>query len=207
VKNISRKSGFTLIELAVSTVIAALIGLIIVVVYRGNLTTWRWGQKHMEFNQKVQLAMKQVFTDIKKVNPIVIQDKKDNLWFQGEKIGDLFPNLVKIYDKDKNIENGGEEITFYHAIFTRPAEKTNIRIFLENGALLREATDPNGTKMRIVISDKVEELHFLVNTQDIYEVGVQMRIIDEDDPKIKEDLAFAVHLDTDLICVKLIPME
>ncbi len=199
-----RRSGFTLVELAVSTVIAALIGLVIVLVYRANLGTWRWGQKHMEFTQKVQLAMKQVFTDIKRVNPLVSQDARGNLWFQGEKIGDLFPNLVRIYDTDKNPDNGGEEIVFYHAIFTRPDQKIHVRLFLENGALLRETTDPNGTKRRVVVSDRVENLHFLANPLDIYEVVVQMTIIDDNDPRIREDLNFGVHLDTDLICVKFI---
>ncbi|NLI77926.1 MAG: hypothetical protein GX442_15990 [Candidatus Riflebacteria bacterium] len=199
------RTGFTLVELAVSAVIAALIGLMVVLVYRSNLTSWRWGQKHMEFNQKVQLAMKQVFTDIKRVNPIVQEDARGNLWFQGEKIGDLFPNLVRLLDTDKDLENGGEEIVFYHTVFNKLEQKTHVRLFLEEGALMRETTDPNGTKKRLVVSNRVENLHFTTNPADIYEVGVQMTILDDKDPKIREDLNFAVHLDTDLICVKLVP--
>jgi type II secretory pathway component PulJ len=202
-----RRNGFTLVELAISAVIILIIGLVLVVVFRFNITSWKWGQKHMEFQQKVQLAMKQIFTDIKRVNPIVSGDERGNLWYQGEKIGDLVPNLVRIYDKDKNPENGGEEIVFYHTTFKDLAQKTHVRLFLENGSLFRETTDPNGTKKRMVISNKASELHFVPNPADICEVGVRLMITDDLNPELKEDLNFAVHLDTDLVCVKMTSVD
>ncbi|MBF0499982.1 MAG: prepilin-type N-terminal cleavage/methylation domain-containing protein [Candidatus Riflebacteria bacterium] len=210
------RNGFTLIEVIISTLIISLISLVLVMVYRGNLSAMKWGQKHIEFNQKIQLAMKQIFTDIKRINPIVVTDAQENLWFKGEKIGDLFPNMVEIIDLDKNLQNGGEQIRFTHTSYLKPGERTFIRLFLEgegpdagkedvtSGSLMREVTDANGTKKRSVISNKVSNLHFMANTEDIREVLVRMTITDDRNPGMKEDLAFAVSLDTDLVCVKVI---
>lgn len=195
-------SGFTLVELAISAVIVSLIGLVLVAVFRSNLATWKWGQERMEFNQKIQLAMKQVFTDIKRINPVVLTDTQGNLWFKGERIGDLFPNVIEVVDTDKQPENGGEELIFQHTTYRKPGERTQVRLFLEQGALMRETTDQNGTRSRVVVSDRVSNLHFVRNTADINEISVSMTIADDMNPKLTEDLVFAVRLDTDLVCVK-----
>jgi len=198
-----QRRGFTLVELLISSLIVSMIALILMVVFRSNVSSWKWGQERMNFNQKIQLAMKQVFTDIKRINPIVTIDSSDNIWFKGEKIGDLFPNLVTIYNTDKIRDNGGEEIVFYHTTFRDVAQRRHIRIFLEKDALFREVTDHNGTKKREVISQKVSELHFKKNDADINEVAVEMTIADDKNPLLKENLSFAVHLDTDLVCVTM----
>jgi len=196
-----RTKGFTLIELVVVAAIFSLIGLVMVYVFRHNIIAWRWGHKHMEFNQKIQTAMKQIFSDIKRVNPIVSKDEGENLWFQGEKIGDLFPNLVEIIDKDQDPQNGGEEIVLVHTSYKNPGEKTQVRLYLEEGGLWREVTDHNGSKKRTVISNRVSDLHFMKNPEDIYDVRVSMVITDDRNPDLKENLSFAVHLDTNLVCV------
>lgn len=195
------RKAFTLVELMIVAVIFSMIGLTLVYIFRSNLISWKWGQKHMEFNQKIQLAMKQVFSDIKKINPMVMQDETNNLWFQGEKIGDLFPNLVEILDTDQDPMNGGEEIVFFQTSFKTPGEKTQIRLYLEEGALMRESTDLNGKKIKVVISDRVTNLHFQKNPTDIYEVRVSMTIADDRNPEMKENLGFTVHLDTNLVCI------
>ncbi|HEY9069862.1 MAG TPA: type II secretion system protein [Candidatus Ozemobacteraceae bacterium] len=201
-KFIRSRRAFTLVELSISAVIVVLIGLVLIAVFRSNLATWKWGQERMEFNQKLQLAMKQVFTDIKRINPVVQTDSLGNLWFQGERIGDLFPNVIEVVETDKEPANGGEELVFYHTSYTRPGEKVQVRLFLEKDALMRETTDQNGSRSRVVISDRVSDLHFRRNPADINEIAVTMRIADDMNPKLVEELAFAVHLDTDLVCVK-----
>ena len=125
------ESGFTLVEIMMVAIIFSFMSMTLIYIFRSNIMAWKWGQKHMEFNQKVQLAMKQVFSDIKKINPMVMMDETNNLWFQGEKIGDLFPNLVEILDKDKDLENGGEEILFYQTSYLVPGERLQVRLFLE----------------------------------------------------------------------------
>lgn len=199
---VKSRRGFTLIELTISAVIVSLIGLVLVAVFRSNLASWKWGQEHMEFNQKIQLAMKQVFTDIKRINPVVQTDTQGNLWFKGERIGDLFPNVIEVVDTDSESENGGEELIFQHTTYKKPGEKTQIRLFLEQGALMRETTDQNGSRSRVVVTDRISNLHFMRNPADISEISVTMRITDDMNPKLVEDLIFAVHLDTDLVCVK-----
>lgn len=205
----SPRRGFTLVELTLTSLIISLIALVLVVVFRGNLTAWKWGQKHMEFNQKIQLAMKQIFTDIKKINPVVVTDERKNLMFQGEKGGEFLPNLVEITDLDNDPTNGGEEIRYVHTSYNRPGERIYIRMFLEqeeknakDGALVREVTDGNGSRKRTVISNRVSDLHFWSNPSDIREVRVGMTITDDRNPDLHANLAFAVSLDTDLVCVK-----
>ncbi len=53
----------------------------------------------------------------------------------------------------------------------------------------------------MVISNRVSNLHFLKNPDDIYEVRIAMTIADDRNPELKQDLAFAVHLDTTLVCI------
>lgn len=196
-----RVQGFTLIEIVIVAAIFSIIGMVMVYIFRSNIMSLQWGRKHMEFNQKIQLAMKQVFTDIKKINPLIVRDENENLWFQGEKNGDLFPNLLTITDTDQTPDNGGEEITFVQSSWKAPTERSVVRLFLEEGALMREATDGNGVKKRMVISNKVAGLHFSRNAEDISGVRVAMEITDDLHPEMKEKLSFAVHLDTSLVCV------
>lgn len=203
----TRRHAFTLVEMSITMLIVSLIGLILLTVFRSNIVAWKWGAKHMEFQQKVQLAMKQVFTDIKRINPMVYADENGNFWFKGEKIGDLVPNLVDIVDKDQNPNNGGEEILMWHTSYVNPGEKTGVRLFLEEGALVRELILANDTRKKSVVSNKVADLHFLKNPDDILEIKTSMVITDDRNPDLKETLAFAVHLDTDLVCVRMLGAE
>ncbi|GAB4278095.1 MAG: hypothetical protein Kow0029_21200 [Candidatus Rifleibacteriota bacterium] len=207
-KNLYKK-GFTLIELSISSLIIALIALVLIYVFRSNLNTWKWGQKHMEFNQKVQLVMKQMFTDLKLVNPVLKIDADGNLLFQGEKINDLFPNLVTIYDVDKNEANGGEEIVFFQTSFSDLEMKDRIHYYPERlpndtFRLIREVEDYNGNKKKKVIAGKISDLHFSADPGDIRQVLIKVTIHDEKNPGIEEPLDFAVRLETDLVCVKVV---
>jgi prepilin-type N-terminal cleavage/methylation domain-containing protein len=203
-KRMIRKKGFTLIELSISSLIIALIVLVLIMVFRSNLNTWNWGQQHMEFNQRVQLVMKQIFTDLKNVNPILARDEDGHLYFQGEKINDMFPNLVTIYDKDKNQFNGGEELVLFHTSVDNLDQKDRIRYFLEKGSLIRETKDYNGNTKKKVVAAKASDLFFKPDPGDIRQVMVKLTVINKKDEKIKENLDFAVRLETDLVCVKLV---
>jgi prepilin-type N-terminal cleavage/methylation domain-containing protein len=203
-KKVQHKKGFTLIELSISSLIIALIALVLIMVFRGNLTTWKWGQKHMEFNQQVQMIMKQIFTDLKTVNPVLNIDADGNLMFQGEKINDLFPNLVTIYDKDKDPQNGGEEIVFFQTSFTDINAKDRVRYYLDKEKLIREIEDYNGNKKTKVLAEKASDLFFKADPGDIRQVLIKLTVINEKNPEMKEKLDFAVRLETDLVFVKVV---
>ncbi len=203
-KNMKRK-GFTLVELSISSFIIAMIALVLIMVFRSNLNTWQWGQKHMEFNQQVQLVMKQIFTDLKLVNPIIKMDESGNMLFQGEKINDLFPNLVTIYDKDKKPENGGEEIVFFQTSFSDLNRRDRVNYYLnDKGQFIRETEDYNGNQRKKVVAEKAQDLYFSDDPGDIRQVHIKVTLIDEKNAAMKETLDFAVRLDTDLVCVKMV---
>lgn len=200
----SARAGFTLVELSVSSLIIALIALTLIMVFRSNLNAFAWGQRHMEFNQRVQLVMKQVFTDFKQINPILKQDEDGHVYLQGEKIGDLFPNLVTIFDKDKKPENGGEEVAFFLTSINDLSRRDRVRYFLEKGELIREVQDYNGTTKRKAIAEKASGLQFYGDDGDIRQIHVKFVIEDPKKPGHTEDIDFAVRLETDLVCVKTV---
>ena len=200
----SCRAGFTLIELSVSSLVIALIVLVLIMVFRSNLNTFAWGQRHMEFNQRIQLVMKQLFTDFKSINPILKQDDDGHLYLQGEKIGDLFPNLVTIYDKDKKPENGGEEAVFFLTSMNDLNMRDRVRYYLEKGELIREVQDYNGNTKRKVIAEKASDLQFYGEEGDIRQMHVKFVLEDPKKPGHVEKVDFAVRLETDLLCVKTV---
>lgn len=201
---IRKTSGFTLIELSVSTLVIALIILVLIMVFRSNLATFKWGQQHMEFNQKIQMVMKQIFSDLKQINPVLKQDEEGHVYVQGEKIGDLFPNLVTIYDTDKNPENGGEELVFYLTSFNDLNRRDHVRYFIDKGELIREIKDYNGNTKRLVIAEKASDLQFADDPGDIRQIHVKVTVTDPKRPERVEKIDFAVRLETDLVCVKMV---
>jgi len=198
------KKGFTLIEMSISVLIISLIILVLILVFRSNLATFKWGQQHMEFNQKIQLVMKQIFTDFKQINPILSQDEDGHIFLQGEKIGDLFPNLVTIFDKDKNPENGGEEVAFFLTSFTSINQRDHIKYFIDKDELIRQKTDHDGNVKRSVIAEKASDLFFAEDPGDIRQIKIKVTLADPKKPERSEKIDFAVRLETDLVCVKTV---
>lgn len=200
------KKGFTLIELSISSLIIGLIILVLILVFRSNLATFKWGQQHMEFNQKIQLVMKQIFTDFKRINPILGQDEQGHIYLQGEKIGDLFPNLVTIFDKDKQPENGGEEVAFFLTSFANTEQRDHIRYFIDKNKneLIRQKTDYNGNVKRSVIAEKASDLYFAEDPGDIRQIKINLVMTDPKNTGRTEKIDFAVRLETDLVCVKTV---
>ncbi|NLF97400.1 MAG: hypothetical protein GX569_11720 [Candidatus Riflebacteria bacterium] len=190
--------------MSISVLIIALIILVLIMVFRSNLATFKWGQQHMEFNQKIQLVMKQIFTDFKQINPILSQDEDGHIFLQGEKIGDLFPNLVTIFDKDKNPENGGEEVAFFLTSFTSINQRDHVKYFIDKDELIRQKTDHDGNVKRSVIAEKASELFFAEDPGDIRQIKIKVTLADPKKPERSEKIDFAVRLETDLVCVKTV---
>lgn len=207
VRNLVRRA-FSVVELTIATLIVALLATTLILIFRSNLSSWKWGQTHMAFNTKIQLTMKQVFTDIKAIGPAIGVDQLGTLMFQGEKIGDLFPNLVVISDYPQDTSSGGRRLDFSHYDLDNPGARTRLSYYLNRAApdqpprLIREVVDPNGGIRQKVVAEHVSDLFFERNPLDIHEVRVRMTIADDENPTLVERLEFAVHLDTNLVCVK-----
>ena len=202
---LSKKRGFTLIELSVSALIIGLISIVLILVLRSNLAAWQWGQKHMEFNQHVQLIMKQIFTDLKNINPIVQMDAEGHLWFQGERGGDIRPNLVTIYDNDSETTGYGQELVFFLTSFSDLNRRDRIKYFInEEGELIREIQDAQSDSFARVIAPIAKDLRFRNDPYDLRQVSVELTIVNPEDENMSETLDFSVRLETDLVSVRLV---
>lgn len=201
---ITLRKGFTLAELSVVVFIISIIFVLLITIFRNNLATFRWGQERMNFTQEVQVVMKQIFSDLKQVNPILRQDSSRNILFKGESIGDLFPSLVVIFDKDKKPENGGEELGFYITSLKDFSISEHIKYFIKDGKLIRLFTDYNGKQKRSVMAESASNLYFLEDPGDVRQVRIKLTLSDSKNPSRVENIDFAVRLETDLVCVKTV---
>ena len=201
----NEKRGFTLVELSVSALVVSLIFLVLIMIFRGNLQTWQWGQKHMEFNQRVQLVMKQMFTDFKQINPILVTDSDGHIWVQGEKGGDIQPNLVTIYDHEPETSAGGQELVFFLTSLNDPSRRDRVRYHInEKGELVREVQDYHGNPRARVIAKKAADLVFRNDPGDNRQIKTSVTITDDENPDMVETVDFAVRLETDLVSVKMV---
>ena len=96
-----RKSGFTLVELSISVLIISSIIMVLLMILRSNLNTFKWGQAHVSFEQKKLLAARQIFYDIKSINPILSSDRM-GVKLKGESMEEFGVNLVTIDKKNEN---------------------------------------------------------------------------------------------------------
>lgn len=198
------KHGFTLIEILVSALIAALLSTVLVVVLRSNLLTMSWGQKHMDFNYKIQFLMKQFYTDIKKINTHVVVGKYGAILLSGEGEGEFFPNIVSI---EKDVENGlsGTELSFVQSSLRNLDNSQAIRYYPDkkNKQVLREVKSSNGKVRNEVVARNVTDLRFSKNENDPRSVRLTCRIFDDKRPDVFEDVDFTVRVEGDMIYVKV----
>jgi hypothetical protein len=54
------------------------------------------------------------------------------------------------------------------------------------------------------VAEKAQDLFFSDDPGDIRQVHIKVTLIDEKNAAMKETLDFAVRLDTDLVCVKMV---
>lgn len=194
-----------MVELSVSALVVSLIFVVLIMLFRGNLQTWHWGQKHMSFNQKVQLVMKQIFTDLKQINPILTTDSDGHIWVQGEKGGDILPNLVTIYDHEAESSDGGQELVFFLTSLSEPSRRDRVSYKINcKGELVREIQDRHGNPNERVIAKKAADLIFRNDPGDNRQIKVSVTITDDENKDMVETVDFAVRLETDLVSVKLV---
>lgn len=197
-------NGFTLVEILISSVVISLVVIVLIMVFRSNLHTFQWGQKHMGFNQHVQLVMRQIFTDLKNINPILTQDIQGHLLIAGERSGDLRANMVTILNHHPESENKNDELSFVLTTFSDINRRDHVRYYVdpETTALIREVTDNRGNVAKREISPLVRDFSLKNDPFDRRQIRVGLTIINEDDETMKDQINFAVRLQTDLVGVR-----
>lgn len=198
----SKKSGFTLVELSISALIVSLIATVLIYVFRSNLQTLKWGQKHMSFNQHIQLVIKQIFTDLKDVNPVITMDAGGHIWIQGEKNGEIRRNHVDIYRASSEEQN--DTISILLTDFHERNRRDLITYYIDVlGQLIRSFQDYDGNSENQVIAKRASKLKIGSDPYDNRQITLSLVITNDDDLSMSEKIDFAVRLQTDLVGVRL----
>ncbi len=194
-----KRNGFTLVELAVSTLIVSIIALILVIVLRSNVNTLKFGQRHMDFNQKVLLAMRRIFYDLKHVNPILIKSETSGYAIKGEHIGEPKPRKVFIRkSREPNLDQ--DELEFVVDSNLDIEDSTNIKYFLANSSLKRETRDAHANTKVETVLEHVASFTVDNDANDIKQVFVSF-VASDDKNIIKREVDFAVRLESDFVYV------
>ncbi len=194
-----KRKAFTLVELAVSTLIVSIIALTLVIILRGNLNTLKFGQRHMDFNQKVLLAMRRIFYDLKHVNPILIKSETSGYAIKGEHIGEPKPRKVFIRkSREPNLDQ--DELEFVIDSNLDIEDTTNIKYFLANTSLKRETRDAYANTKVETVLEHVASFTVDNDANDIKQVFVSF-VASDDKNIIKREVDFAVRLESDFVYV------
>ncbi len=194
-----KKSGFTLVELAVSMLIISIIATTLIIVLRGNLNTLKTGQRHMDFNQRVLLAMRRIFYDLKHVNPILVKSETAGYMIKGEHIGEPKPRKVFIR-KSKEPLPDRDELEFVIDSNQDIDDIYNIKYFLKDSNLLREVRDVTATTKVETILENVASFSVDNDQIDIKQIYVKFYAKDSANT-ISREVDFAVRLESDFVYV------
>ena len=195
-----KKSGFTLVELAVSMLIISLIATTLIIVLRGNLNTLKTGQRHMDFNQRVLLAMRRVFYDLKHVNPVLVKSETSGYALKGEHIGEPKPRKVFIR-KSKEPFLNKDELEFVIDSNKDIDDIYNIKYYLDDGGnLVREVRDITAhTKIEKVLENVAS---FSVDNDQLDIKQIYVTFFAKDSAgTISREVDFAVRLESDFVYV------
>ena len=194
-----KKSGFTLVELAVSVLIIACIATVLIIVLRSNLTTMKFGQKHMDFNQKVMLAIRRVFYDIKRINPILVRSNSYGYALKNEQSGE--PKPRKIFVRKSQAPNlGKDELEFVIDSNLDVSDIYNIFYYLDKNKLQREVRNNAGHTTTETVLENVTSFTVDNDPTDIKQIFVKLSV-NYHEKKLKRDVDFAVRLETDFVYV------
>ena len=194
-----KKSGFSLVELAVSVLIIACISTVLIIVLRSNLTSMKFGQKHMDFNQKVMLAIRRVFYDIKRINPILKRSNKYGYALKNEESGDPKPRKIFIR-KSQAPGIGKDELEFVIDSNLDVSDIYNIFYYLDKNKLQREVRNNAGHTTTETVLENVASFTVDNDPMDIKQIFVKLSVNDPE-KKLRRDVDFAVRLETDFVYV------
>ena len=194
-----KKSGFSLVELAVSVLIIACIATVLIIVLRSNLTTMKFGQKHMDFNQKVMLAIRRIFYDIKRINPILKRSEKYGYALKNEQEGE--PKPRKIFIRKSQAPNlARDELEFVIDSNLDVSDIYNIMYYLDKNTLKRDIRNNAGVTTTDTILENVASFSVDNDSTDIKQIYLKLSVKDPEN-KMKRDVDFAVRLETDFVYV------
>ncbi len=194
-----KKSGFTLVELAVTVLIVSIISVVLVMVLRGNLNTLKHGQKHMDFNQKLLLGVRRIFYDIKRINPILHESEKYGYKLKNEETGEPKPRIIWIR-KSKN-PKGRDELEFVIDSNLDVEDIYNIFYHLtEEHRLLREVRDNSGKTTVETVLENITSFTVDNSALDVKQIYVKI-FADDKEKGLKRNIEFAVRLETDFVYV------
>lgn len=194
-----KKSGFTLVEISVSALIVSIIATILIVVLRGNLNTLKFGQKHMDFNQKVLLTIRRIFYDLKHINPILAKSEKYGYTLKGENIGEPKPRKVFIR-KSKDLKEKQDELEFVIDSNLDVEDVYNIKYYVKDKKLLREVRDVSAKTTTDTVMDNVSSFWVSKDEKDIKQIYIKF-VASDDKKNLKRDIDFAVRLESDFVYV------
>jgi hypothetical protein len=195
----SPRAAFTIAEMVVVTFVASLLILVLFTVSRSNLDTIAWGQKHMDFNYKIQYLMKQFYTDVKRVNPAVSFGKYGDLFISGERTGEIFPQMVII---ERKKDASGEKIYLPQSTIYGGGEVHEITYDYDKKARVLQRLDSKTRKCEI-IAHNLHDLSFEKSNDDPRSIKLTCRIEDDKRAGVFEDIDFTVRLETELITIKV----
>ena len=194
-----KKSGFSLVELAVSVLIIACISTVLIIVLRSNLTSMKFGQKHMDFNQKVLLAIRRVFYDIKRINPVLEVNSHYGYAIKNERSGE--PKPRKIFIRKSQAPNlDKDELEFVIDSNYDITDIYNIMYYLKDNKLQRDVRNNAGQTTTETVLENVASFSVDNDPIDIKQIYVKLSVNDHVN-KLKRDVDFAVRLETDFVYV------
>lgn len=193
-----KKSGFTLVELSITVLIVSAISMALIMVLRSNLSTMNWGQRRMNFNHKMMMAVRRVFYDIKLINPNLKPSLSSGYALSGEDFGDPRPKMVFV----KKRENLNDELVFVLSHVNDVEMLYEYKFYVKDKKLLRAIKDLAGKVTIDTIMENVIEFRADNDETDVKQLYVNFTATDPDNNNRPEKVEFAVRLETDFVCVK-----
>lgn len=208
--------GFTLSELMIAFAIASMVLGSVLYFFMQRMQTWNRGEKAMILQAETSKILGAVYTDLKRVNPVIFYDQNFDLWVSGEKYKEAKPNVVELIDENDKRSDGFERIKFNVYMVEPFSKHETIQYYLKSdqnsvGNYLKNSKGTayilvksvNGTET--VVSENVES--FKINRYPgdprTVNVGVGIKMPPEYDVVKKSDsFDLVVRFDGDYIVLK-----
>jgi len=214
-KNISRR-GFTLTELMIAFAIAVMVLGSVLYFFMQRMQTWNRGEKTMILQAEISKVMGAVYTDLKRVNPVIYYDQNFDLWVSGEKYKEAKPNEIELIDEDDKVLDGYERMKFKVYMIEPFSKHETIQYYLKSdpnsvGNYLKNKKGSAFILMKsvndseVVVSDNVESFKIFRDKNDSKAliINVKIKMPEEYDiVKRSDSFELKVRFDNDYIVIR-----